>query len=239
MAVAGGDEDWAGPLAALFTPLRMPYLTRGTSPLIPMTKAYLVLKSKPKNSAWFYMLSKSEPIVTASRKPSQPLSNLLTGSFVALSLVRAASEPLSMMSSSLCRFMSVNVYVCVRTRICGVCVCACVCVRTHTHQCLPDLLSQPGMLSPTGPVLGPWSRRDPALSFPGTPGVPEPVARGALTVGRAGGRAQDPAAVPSSVYPAKLQAGLQYPESREWSKIAAELTHSVEHDGCLRARPPV
>lgn len=119
MAVARGDEDWAGPLAALFTPPRMPYLTRATSPLIPVTKASLVLKSKPKNSAWFYMLSKSEPIVTASRKPSQPLSDLLTGSFVALSLVRAASEPLS--TSSLCRFMSVNVnvYVCVRTRIWG------------------------------------------------------------------------------------------------------------------------
>lgn len=51
MAVARGDDDWAGPLAALFTPPRTPYMTRATSPLIPMTKASLVLKSKPKNSA--------------------------------------------------------------------------------------------------------------------------------------------------------------------------------------------
>lgn len=34
MAVARGDDDWAGPLAALFTPPRTPYMTRATSPLI-------------------------------------------------------------------------------------------------------------------------------------------------------------------------------------------------------------
>lgn len=33
-----------------------------------------LLKSNHKNSAWFYVLSKSEPIVTTSRKASQPLS---------------------------------------------------------------------------------------------------------------------------------------------------------------------
>lgn len=97
-----------------------------------MTKACLVLKPKHKNSAWLYMLSKSEPTVTASRKPSHTHSTMLTGSFVILSsLVRVRLR-----APEHALFLCVSLYECER-------------LGGGAHQCLPDPLSEQGMLSLT------------------------------------------------------------------------------------------
>ncbi|XP_045309416.1 uncharacterized protein LOC123585383 [Leopardus geoffroyi] len=82
-AMVGGREE-AGPVATLSPSPGVPHPAERTSPPVQMTEASRVLKPKHKNSSWFYVLSTSEPTVTASRKSYQPLSAVLMESFVTL-----------------------------------------------------------------------------------------------------------------------------------------------------------
>ena len=118
--MVGGREE-AGPVASLSPPPGVPHPAERTSPPVQMTEASRVLP-KHKNSSWFYLLSTSEPTVTASRKSSRPLSAVLTESFVTLPrLVHARL-----------RAPEHNVVL----EVCQLNVCVCVCVCAHVHICV-------------------------------------------------------------------------------------------------------
>ena len=154
--MVGGREE-AGPVASLSPPPGVPHPAEHTSPPVQMTEASRVLKPKHKNSSWFYVLSTSEPTVTASRKSSRPLRAVLTESFVTLPrLVHARLRaPEHNVVLEVCQ-LNVCVRVCTRAHLCAACKCVRVCdcaflVFCPTKPCSCSLTASGSQLA-----LGTW-----------------------------------------------------------------------------------